>query len=737
VARLLSLLVLSLVVWAAPAAHADSAPDAGTAFSPEPKSQPRFKTKRPADDAAAQKKVVEAGDGTDLYVETWLPDPLEGRVPTVLIATPYVQEDQERYPTRNLHPVVEWFTARGYAVAQHHIRGTGNSGGCLEQTAANQIDDVARVIEYLGRDAPWSNGAVGMYGHSYDAETQISVAGLGDPALTQYLKAIIPSATVAGQYEYSNFDGVPYVANAALSNTTYLGLTSLAPGTAPLNEHTLERFGCQGELAAGSADTTGDMTPFWQSREYRQGAAGFRAATLWLHGLADRNVQPITLAGFFDRLPPGTPHKALVGQWEHNYPDKHAGVQPDWAREDWLSVATAWYDRYLKQLDTGVEAWPAVQVQDSTGQWRGEPSFPQAGGPVGQLGLAAEGKLGGVAEPGGATTFGEAPEDQSRVSWETAPVAAPLHLVGQPMLDLVLSTDRADAHLAARLEVLGADGAVLRHQGSASDAIATYGFRSLRHLDPMPENFFAQAQGRPAPTGEPIRVPIRFHPNDLVVPAGGRLRVTLSGSLSYSRESAPSGNAATITVHHECGGKASALRFLMPHRDAPLLNVRETDEEGPLASAATEAGRRDGDGLASAKLCGEEPVRNDVLGAERPFPSQALARRDCTFPSAVAILRAKRTRRALTIRGTATAPCSRLAGVEVSVSRLAGRRCAHFTGKRFSKPVRCGRLSYFRARGLANWSFKAAGPGRGRLVIRARAYDSGGVRSVVARTRVR
>jgi predicted acyl esterase len=719
------------------AARASSAPDAGTAFAPEPASEARYKTKKPADGPDVQKKVVAAADGTDLFVETWLPDPLEGKVPTVLIATPYVQEDQERYTTRNLHPIIEWFNARGYAVAQHHIRGTGNSGGCLEQTAANQIDDVARVIEYLGRDAPWSNGAVGMYGHSYDAETQVSVAGLGDPAKTRYLKAIIPSASVGGQYEYSNFDGVPYVANAALSNTTYLGLTSLAPGTAPLNEHTLERFGCQGELAAGSADTSGDLTPFWQSREYRPGAESFKAATLWIHGLDDRNVQPITIAGFFDRLPADTPHKALFGQWEHNYPDNHAGVEPEWAREDWLEVATAWYDRYLKGLDTGVDGWPEVQVQDSTGQWRSEPSFPQAGGPVGQLGLASEGRLGGVGEPTGATTFTEASEDQDKAVWETPAVGAPLHLVGQPVLDLVLSTSRDDAHLAARLEVLGADGAVLRHEGSDSDAIGTYGFRSLRHLDAMPENYFKQAAGKPAATGEPIRVPIRFQPNDLVVPAGGKLRVTLSGALSYSRDSAPSGNAASITVHHECGGKASALRFLMPHRDAPLLNVRETDETGPLPSAAEEAGRRDGGGLAGAALCGEEPVRNEILGPPRSYPAPPLARRDCTFPSAVAILRTQRSRKALTVRGTATSPCSALAGVEVSVVRIAGKRCAHFTARKFARPAACRRFRFFRARGLQSWSFKVRRPGRGRFVVRARAYDTGGVRSATTKARAR
>ena len=60
-----------------------------------------------------------------------------------------------------------------------------------------------------------------------------------------------------------------------------------------------------------------------EAREYRPGAGNFRAATLWVHGLMDRNVQAITVSGFFDRLPAGTPHKGLFGQWEHNFPDRH------------------------------------------------------------------------------------------------------------------------------------------------------------------------------------------------------------------------------------------------------------------------------------------------------------------------------------------------------------------------------------------------------------------------------
>jgi predicted acyl esterase len=535
-----------------------------------------------------------------------------------------------------------------------------------------------------------------MYGISYDGETQVSVAGRGDPARTKYLKAIIPSETVGGQYEYSNFDGVPYVGNAALSIASYLALTSLAPGEAPIDAHTLERFGCQPELVAGAADTSGDMTPFWQAREYRPGVGDVRAATLWLHGFGDRNVQSITLAGFYDRLPATTPHKALFGQWEHNYPDNHPGVEPDWNREDWLDTATDWYDQYLKGLDTGAGDWPPVQVQDSTGQWRSEPSFPQAGGPAGQLGLGADGKLGGDEAPTGATSF---QESSGQATWATEELPAPLHLVGQPVLDLVLSSSADDAHLAARLEVLGPDGAPLAHDGADADALATYGFRSLRHLEPMPDNVFKQAVGKPAPVGEPISVPIRFHPHDLVVPAGGRLRVTLSGSLSYARDSLPSGGDATITVHHECG-TASALRFLMPHPDAPLLNVREVDETGALASAPATAGRRDGGGLASAGLCGRPPARGDVLGPARSY--------DCR-PRVTALSAKARGHR---VRVSGRARCA--AGIEVSVD-----------GRRFR-----------RAAGRTRWSLRLRlKPGRHRL--RARAFTAAGARGAIRRAKVR
>ena len=621
---LLALALAGVVVTSGAVAAAPTASPVvkGQVFAPAPQSKPLYGTQDPAADPARQQQVVEAADGTDLYVETWLPAPKAGRtppkrLPTILIMTPYVSQGVKRYGgARN--DVIAYFTERGYAVAQGHVRGTGESGGCLEQTAAKQIDDGARLVEHLATRTAWGNGSVGMYGISYDGETQISVAGLGDPAKTKYLKAIVPAASVSGQYEYSYFDGVPYAGQALLSNAGYLALTSATPGATSTPVQYAEKTTCQPEVLSSSLGLTGEVSPFWQAREYRGGADRIRAATLYVHGLADFNVQPIAVSGFFDRLPRTTPHKGLFGVWNHAFPDSHPAVAPDWARADWLPMVTAWYDRYLKGLDTGVERWPTAQVQASDGTWRAERDFPGTGGPVGQLALGQEGLL-GVTSPSGSTAFTEGvPAVETagdRTVFRTPPLRAPLHLTGQPVLDLWLTTDRPDGHVAAQLTVLGPDGEPLAHDGSSGELKATYGFRSLQHLEPIRHNWFRQSAPVLPPTGTPLNVPVRFQPTDLVVPKGGRLELTVAGTLSYSRTGLPSGTAATIELLHDCA-HPSVLRFAMADPAAPALEVREVDQDGRLVAPKPARRTVDG-GLAARKTCGAAPKRLDAFTPTR------------------------------------------------------------------------------------------------------------------------
>jgi predicted acyl esterase len=607
-----ALLAFALLLPAA--ASADPAPSAGLAWEPAPASQPLYGTKAPSADPAVQQAFVKGDDGVDLFVETWLPAAKDGdvppeKIPTILIMTPYVVEGRHRYTATRLPNIIEYFTARGYAVAQHHVRGTGESGGCLEQTAANQIADGANVVQYLGRDAAWSNGSVGMYGRSYDGETQIATAGAGDPEKIRYLKAIIPIATVGSQYDWNFMDGVPWFLQPAAGNASYL-LTSAAPGQRLAPVHLAEKLTCQPEVMASSANQTGDYTTYWRDREYRPGASKVTAATLMVHGLRDFNVQAITLAGWFDRLPATTPKKGLFGVWEHATPGSHT-VGRDWERADFLDMATAWYDRYLKGLDTGVEDWPEVQLQSSDGQWWVAPDFPTTGGPMGQLALGPDGTLGATA-PAGASSYTEqrvtgTPRAGESLVFQTPVMTEPLHLTGQPMLDLWVSSNLPDGHVAAKLEIIGPNGQPATAPGNGAQA--TYGVRSLMHIDPMQSGWFEQELGKPFPISAPTKVVVRLLPTDLVVPVGSRLRLTLSGSVSYAKGSSlPSGAGSQITIHHDCT-RPSVLRFRMPDPDAQLLNVREKDEIGqPLTSTPAEMGVRDGAGLASAAVCDAAPV---------------------------------------------------------------------------------------------------------------------------------
>lgn len=778
------------------AAAAASAPDAGRPFDPRPVGPALYDVQPPDADPQRQQRVVRAADGVALYVETWLPKAKAGRrpgarLPTVLHLSPYLTKGNT---TAYTGKVRDMLVSRGYAFSQAHVRGTGGSGGCIEQTGRNEADDGARIVEYLGRDAPWASGSVGMYGQSYAGATQLATAALGDPARTRYLKAIVPGAPVASWYDFMFQDGVPRFLNAAGNVASYFLVDSLQPFselTAP--EQYLQRFACQPAQLGDAIGSDGDYTAYAQERDLRRGARNISAATLVYHGHPDIRVPSLMQAGLFERIRPTVPKAAVVGIFDHEPPDGTAfqepPVQPEWRRADWQRMLLAWYDRFLKrQPGTGVDDWPVTHVQGTDGQWRSEPEWPTTGGPVGHLGLGPGGAL-GVSTPTGSSSYVEgAPETSdsepppgTRLTWDTGPLPDRLEITGQPALDLWISVDRPDAHLAARLEAFDAAGRRTIREARV------VGLRSMRHLDPLFENRFVQPTGRAPATNTPIRVLLRFRPADLVVPKGGRLRVTLAGSLivydgldgvtegagaAAQGPSAPSGSASQVTVHHDCV-RPSALRFLMARRGADLLNVREADEgsaplrtAGPWADPSSDAG-----GLASALLCGRAPERLAMFGPELSPDRTVGGCSDRLSPRSARVpRRARRTsRRRLRLRGTvrerdcpnrtglpgelrAGASRQTVSRVRVAVAHVRGtgrKRCRFLSrGRRLSRRRLCSRPLYVKGRvrksrkpGVYVWSLrrKVRLP-RGRYRLLVRAHDSRGNRERrrrVARFRLR
>ncbi|MBV9934311.1 MAG: CocE/NonD family hydrolase, partial [Actinobacteria bacterium] len=370
------------------------------------------------------KHYLTAPDGTKLFVETWLPAAKNGnvppaKIPTILVITPYVQEGTlESQSTRDA------MVTRGYAYSQLHVRGTGMSTGCIQMYSQTEANDGAQAIEWVaGKGAhgsSWGNGVVGGYGVSYPGGTILNAAARGNPAKTQYLKAVLAGAPAVSLYESAwTFDGVESMLIPQLYYGQYMTTTSLPPGTengqpAQYVEQYSQKPQCYPEHIAAGMDHSGDFTPYFQDRELRGSVGNIKAAVFTFHGHADNvpyhGVPPIVQIGLFDRLPATTPKFGIFGEFGHESPSSNArGPAVYQRRADFLNMEIAWFDHYLEGIDGGVSTWGTAQVQGTDGKWRVVADWPRdTGGSTATLPLAA-GVLG--AKPnqlGGSTTYLEA-----------------------------------------------------------------------------------------------------------------------------------------------------------------------------------------------------------------------------------------------------------------------------------------------------------------------------------------
>jgi predicted acyl esterase len=581
-------------------------------FMARPASQPLYAT------SAAQPGEVSGDDGVTLYYDLYRPAakgtavPPE-RSPVVLVISPYETAGVLR---ARYQRIVDHLTARGYAVVIAHSRGTGASSGCFDRVGTAAIRDAEALIAHA-TGAPFSTGAVGMYGYSYQGDVQVAVAGMGNRARIAGLRAIVPGAVIGGGYEVNFQDGVERASGQLYGEWYYNtagSVTALTPDTPA--RHVPDRLTCLPAHTLAAVDDRGNYSAHWADRDYRAAARRITVPTLLYHGFADVQLDPSPL---FDLIPDSTPKHLVTGWWEHVEPDgPDRSVHPEWSRDDWLDVVTAWYDHWLKGADTRVDSWPEVQVQASDGRWRVERSWPDTGVPAHlPLGPAGMGRTG----PAGSTSSytealdGQLPATGSQLRLETPPLPGRLHLTGRPVLDAWVVLDRPDAHLSARLDVVAANGTVQQHH-------STVGLRSAQHLDAMPEGVFRQTEQRLPATGQPLRVVVRFDVTDLVVEAGQRLRLTLAGTVRnefpavavaddplggsfntlFEQYTQASGTQTTVTVLHDCT-HPSALRFYVADPDSPRLRIA-----GQPAPAAPGRAPTDGGGLTTQPLCGQAPL---------------------------------------------------------------------------------------------------------------------------------
>ena len=516
-------------------------------------------TPRVRDDLPHSVRVVETewiplADGTRLAARLWLPKGA-GAVPAILEYLPYRLSDGTQASD---HQQMTWFAGHGFACARVDIRGTGNSGGIIEDEYSEQEQlDGLEVIEWLAAQS-WCDGKVGMVGTSWSGFNGLQLAARTPPALGAVISIYASDDRYADDVHYRG--GLVIPMDMAQWANCMLSWNALPPDPAIVGEGWREQWRAR-------LEGTPHFVERWLAHQlrddyWRQGSACEHYADIrcpvmaiagWTDGYTDAAVR---LLEHLD-----VPRRALIGPWGHNDP-VHGVPGPAVGS---LGECVRFFDRWLKGIRNGIDEEPALiaWLQDSLpprarydyrpGRWVAADSWPPPGGEL-RLYLTADRGL--EAAPGerelievtGLQSCGmdggawcadghsdDLPADQRAddgrsLCFDSAPLEAPLELLGHAVAELTLVSDQPLALVSVRLcEVL---------PGGAS-LLVTRGQLNLTHRE-------GHDRAVPLVPGEEVAVRVPLDAIGHRFAAGSRLRVALSPT--YWPLSWPSPQAVTLGV---------------------------------------------------------------------------------------------------------------------------------------------------------------------------------------------
>jgi len=551
-------------------------------------------------------------DGVELAADVYLPEG-RGPFPTLLHRVPYSRE-AGRIVDFSLD--AQRCIKAGYAVVVQDVRGRFASGGTFTPFL-DDADDGTDTVAWVASQ-PWSSGRVGMAGGSYGGATQWAAARTRPAQLT----AIAPFVATNDCYDgWIYRDGVfelgfnlhwslrniapPAAAREGRQLDTLLEAndrTSELYGRLPLADQPALADG----LAPYYAEWLAEPVPNGRWGTLKAAAsAPVEASVLSIGGWYDV-FQHGTLAGFTSGA--GSARRLVMGPWAHGvfagvFPDRVFGIASDTATVNLTAVQLRWFDRWVKGEENGAESDAPVRLfVMGADYWREERAWPPPDAVFTQFYLHSGGRantaLGDGAlstsppkgEPAdtyeydpkspaptvGGTTFlpglhiaaNSGPRDQAPLArrrdvlcYSTAPLQAPLEIVGPVVLVLHVSSTAPDADFVATVADLAPDGLAL----NVADGVARARYRN----------------GREAPS--PLSARTTY---ELTVDLGGtahvfrpghRMRVQLtSGSFPRYERNPQTGalpaettelRAALHTIHHD-----------VAHPSRLLVHVVERDE---------------------------------------------------------------------------------------------------------------------------------------------------------------
>jgi X-Pro dipeptidyl-peptidase len=401
-----------------------------------------------------------------------------------------------------------YFVPRGYAVILLDMVGTNNSTGCPTTNANEDNLSAKQAVNWLGGRATarnaagqevvadWHNGKSAMIGKSYDGSLAMATAVTGVKGLT----TVVPISGPTEYYDYVRSNGVVTRGN---SYVAFLANAVTNPERRAYCQPTRDR------IAAEDGDEHGDYTAFWNERSYVKKVPDMTASVLLYHGLNDDNVRPDHFSKFWYALAENNiPRKLWLSQEGH--------VDPfDSRRAVWVSTLHRWFDFWLHGVANGIMDEPRVDIERSADVWETYADWPVPGKADTEVFLQpGAGGAGGLrlvpVERPATASFQDSPTQSqnamilnpdvvqpNRLAFLSAPLTAPLHISGTPVVRLRVTADQADTNLGAILVDYGTAERV-NHRASGEGIVTLETQDCWGESSPTDDGCYKQTQKRVA-----------------------------------------------------------------------------------------------------------------------------------------------------------------------------------------------------------------------------------------------
>jgi putative CocE/NonD family hydrolase len=513
-------------------------------------------------------------------------------------------------------PVGLSFIKYGYIVADADVRGSGASFGTWRGIfTPEESRDAYEITEWLASQ-PWCDGNVGMVGASYLGITQLMAASTRPP----HLKAIFPLVALFDLYGITYHNGVCFDDFIRTWSDLTMELDK-TPGVAPVD-------GADGEalLKAALEEHAGnrrliDIIMPLRFRDRRDEITGARLYYDWqpagfIKEINEAGIPMYVWGGWFDSFTKDcilifrnftAPKRLVMGAWSHSPKDQEI------AQEEFtlaITEALRWFDYWLKGVQNGIMAEPAVQYHlmkaPKQNEWRTAEEWPVrdaaavpyyfGGGPSGTITSVNDGVLDARLQAGKsgpdeyrvdyATTSGTTSRwdnavgggfgyadmvenDRKGLTYTTPPLAGDLNVTGHPVVHLWVSSTAEDGDFFVYLEEVNGQG--VSHYVSEGAIKASHRALSASYYDNLGLPFHrSHAEDvKPLKPGRPVELVFDLQPTSNLFEAGSRVRLTIVGADADNATPLSQDPPPTVKVYREkkrasyislpvVGGKAQA-----------------------------------------------------------------------------------------------------------------------------------------------------------------------------------